>query len=228
MTTIEGLVQRRDIVAAAQQTRNLTMMNSLLGSASLILLGMTANVLLTYPKVPAQVVHPESWDLHPGAVSAKLYLLILVFAVASFTDFLDGYVARTRNQVTGLGTVLDPLADKALVITAVVLLSLDHGGAFGRLPVWLAAVVIARDAVLVVGTPVVRWAGGHIVVQPSTLGKATTVCLMLTILWSLCRFTMPSVGLMALAAGALTVGSGVQYVVQGCRGLRAEPPGEQP
>ena len=79
---IAGLVERRDIVAGAQQTRNLTMMNSLLGSASLILLGMTANVLLTYPKVAAAVAHPESWDLHPGAVAAKLYLLILVFAVA--------------------------------------------------------------------------------------------------------------------------------------------------
>lgn len=79
---IEGLVERRDIVAGAQQTRNLTMMNSLLGSAALILLGMTANVLLTYPKVSAEVAHPESWDLHPGAVSAKLYLLIMVFAVA--------------------------------------------------------------------------------------------------------------------------------------------------
>jgi uncharacterized membrane protein len=79
---IEGLVERRDIATGAQQTRNLTMMNSLLGSAALILLGMTANILLTYPKVPATVAHPESWDLHPGAVSAKLYLLILVFAIA--------------------------------------------------------------------------------------------------------------------------------------------------
>ena len=79
---IEGLIERREIVAAAQQTRNLTMMNSLLGSAALILLGMTANILLTYPKVSTQIAHPESWDLHPGAVSVKLYLLILVFAMA--------------------------------------------------------------------------------------------------------------------------------------------------
>ena len=79
---IEGLIDRRDILVAAQQTRNLTMMNSLLGSAALILLGMTANVLLTYPKVAAEVAHPSSWELHPGAVSAKLYLLILVFAIA--------------------------------------------------------------------------------------------------------------------------------------------------
>lgn len=79
---IEGLIQRRDILVAAQQSRNLTMMNSLLGSAALILLGMTANVLLTYAKLPAEVGLPASWDLHPGAVSAKLFLLILVFAVA--------------------------------------------------------------------------------------------------------------------------------------------------
>lgn len=79
---IEGLVDRRDILAAAQQTRNLTMMNSLLGSATLILLGVTANVLLTFPRVSAQVAHPLLWDLHPNAVSAKLCLLILVFSVA--------------------------------------------------------------------------------------------------------------------------------------------------
>lgn len=79
---IKGLVERRDIVAAAQQTRNLTMMNSLLGSASLILLGMTANILLTYPKVAAGVLHPASWDLHPDATAAKFYLLIIVFALA--------------------------------------------------------------------------------------------------------------------------------------------------
>lgn len=79
---IEGLVERRDILAAAQQTRNLTMMNSLLGSAALILLGMTANALLTYPQVPVEVVHPASWEIHPAAVAAKLYLLFIVFAVA--------------------------------------------------------------------------------------------------------------------------------------------------
>jgi uncharacterized membrane protein len=79
---IKGLIERQDILLAAQQTRNLTMMNSLLGSAALILLGMTANALLNYSAVPAEIAHPTSWDLHPGAVSAKLYLLILTFAVA--------------------------------------------------------------------------------------------------------------------------------------------------
>ncbi len=79
---IAGLVERRDITAAAQQTRNLTMMNSLLGSASLILLGMTVNILIRFPGMSAEVSHPSSWDLHPASVAAKLYLLIFVFAAA--------------------------------------------------------------------------------------------------------------------------------------------------
>ena len=79
---IAGLIERRDITAAAQQTRNLTMMNSLLGSASLILLGMTVNILIRFPGIDAQVSHPASWDLHPGAVTIKLYLLIFVFTAA--------------------------------------------------------------------------------------------------------------------------------------------------
>lgn len=79
---IEGLIERRDIATGAQQTRNLTMQNSLLGSAALILMGMTANALLTYPRVVTSVAHPQSWESNPGAVSAKLYLLILVFAIA--------------------------------------------------------------------------------------------------------------------------------------------------
>lgn len=79
---IERLVERGDVVAAAQQTRNLTMMNSLLGSAALILLGMTANILLRYPRLSDEITHPESWDAQPDVVALKLYLLILVFALA--------------------------------------------------------------------------------------------------------------------------------------------------
>lgn len=78
---IERVIKERDVVAAAQTTRNLAMTNSLLGSAALILMGMTANLLLSYPKAP-DAVHPASWEAHPAALTAKLYLLIVVFAVA--------------------------------------------------------------------------------------------------------------------------------------------------
>lgn len=79
---IEGLLERRDIIAAAQQTRNLTMVNSLLASSSLILMGVTANVLFRLPEFSRVLTEPESFSRHPDAQAVKLFLLIIVFAVA--------------------------------------------------------------------------------------------------------------------------------------------------
>ena len=84
---IKGLIERRDIITAAQQTRNLTMVNSILVSSSLILMGVTANIVLRLPTVTEAVPHPTDWDAHPEIVAAKLYLLVLVFAVA-FSYFM--------------------------------------------------------------------------------------------------------------------------------------------
>lgn len=84
---IQGLIERRDIIAAAQQTRNLTMVNSILVSSSLILMGVTANLILRLPALPDSAPHPAEWDAHPEVVRAKLYLLVLVFAVA-FSYFM--------------------------------------------------------------------------------------------------------------------------------------------
>jgi len=79
---IQGLLDRRDIIAAAQQTRNLTMVNSLLASSSLILMGLTANVLIRSGEIAGQVPHAFAWDIHPDTVAMKLFLLLVVFAVA--------------------------------------------------------------------------------------------------------------------------------------------------
>ncbi|RMH18943.1 MAG: DUF599 domain-containing protein [Acidobacteria bacterium] len=79
---IEGLIERRDLIAAAQQTRNLTMVNSILVSSSLILMGLTANVLVQLPVLDPSLPHPADWSVHPEVVREKLYLLILVFALA--------------------------------------------------------------------------------------------------------------------------------------------------
>ncbi|MCP4654659.1 MAG: DUF599 domain-containing protein [bacterium] len=80
---IQGLIERRDIIAAAQQTRNLTMVNSILVSSALILMGLTANVLVRTLS-PAD---PADWIAHPTALTEKLCLLILVFAFA-FSFFM--------------------------------------------------------------------------------------------------------------------------------------------
>lgn len=79
---IEGLLERHDIIAAAQQTRNLTMVNSLLASSSLILMGVTANVLFRLPEFSQVLTAPERFTRHPDIQAVKLFLLIVVFAVA--------------------------------------------------------------------------------------------------------------------------------------------------
>lgn len=79
---IERLIARGDVVTAAQQTRNLTMVNSILVSSALILLGITTNLLVRLPEIESRLPHPSDWDVHPGALRVKLYLLIVVFATA--------------------------------------------------------------------------------------------------------------------------------------------------
>lgn len=79
---IEGILERGDIVVAAQQTRNLTMVNSLLASSALILMGFTANVLIRHPEMTEAIVEPELWARHPDAQAVKIFLLIVVFGVA--------------------------------------------------------------------------------------------------------------------------------------------------
>jgi uncharacterized membrane protein len=79
---IEGLLARHDIIAAAQQTRNLTMVNSLLASSALILMGVTANVLIRFPTFDEALAQPTEWSRHPDAQAVKLFLLMIVFAFA--------------------------------------------------------------------------------------------------------------------------------------------------
>lgn len=84
---ITGLIERRDILAAAQQSRNLTMVNSVLVSSSLILMGLIANVLVQLPKLSNHGLTPPGWISSPDAVRMKLYFLIFVLA-AAFSYFM--------------------------------------------------------------------------------------------------------------------------------------------
>ena len=68
------------------------------------------------------------------------YVALALFAIASFTDFLDGYIARSRNLVTDFGKFMDPLADKVLVMTAMLMFV-----SWGQMPAWVLAVVLARE-----------------------------------------------------------------------------------
>ncbi len=102
--------------------------------------------------------------------------MLLIFIVASITDKLDGYIARSRNQVTTFGKFLDPLADKILVLTAMVLLV-----ELGKIPAWIPVIVLAREF-LVSGYRLIAVEKGGQVIAASIWGKLKTVTQMIAII----------------------------------------------
>jgi CDP-diacylglycerol---glycerol-3-phosphate 3-phosphatidyltransferase len=128
-----------------------------------------------------------------------------VFALAAFTDTLDGYIARQRNAVTTFGKLMDPIADKLLIAAALIaLVSLD------RLAAWIAMVIIAREFA-VTGLRLVAAERG-VVIQASWLGKAKTILQVAAIICLIAFNPAPlGVDLLVYAAVAATVISGVDY-----------------
>lgn len=107
-----------------------------------------------------------------------MILMDLIFILASITDKLDGYLARSRNMVTTFGKFLDPLADKILVLTSLVILV-----EFGKLPAWVPAIILAREF-LVSGYRLVAVEKGGQVISASFWGKLKTVTQMVAIVFA--------------------------------------------
>ena len=109
-------------------------------------------------------------------ISYKLLVVDLIFIIASITDKLDGYIARSKNQVTTFGKFLDPLADKILVLSAMIMLvEMD------KLPTWIPIVVLAREFI-VSGYRLVAVEKGGKVIAASIWGKLKTVTQMFAII----------------------------------------------
>jgi len=94
---------------------------------------------------------------------------LIVLIVAGITDALDGAIARVTNQHTKLGAVLDPLADKLLLTSGFITLSLIH-----LIPSWVTILVVSRDVILMLGTAVAHVTDSHVDITPTFLGKGTT------------------------------------------------------
>lgn len=170
------------------------------------------------------------WGVLEASIGIPVTMLLmdLVFIVASITDKLDGYLARSRNMVTTFGKFLDPLADKILVLTALIILV-----QFDRLPAWVPAIILAREF-LVSGYRLVAVEKGGQVISASFWGKLKTVTQMLAIILAFVDihafgefitngFTMTKVGfvvnifntvLMSLSVIA-TIFSGYDYLKNG-------------
>src|SRR5215475_10457840 len=122
------------------------------------------NVLTVFRILLVPVLVVALLDATP---SGDLFAAI-VFAVASLTDLLDGYLARTRNSITTFGKLMDPIADKLLIIAALVALV-----SLGRLEAWVAMVIIAREFAVTAMRMAAAQQG--VIVPAGTLGKAKTV-----------------------------------------------------
>jgi len=151
------------------------------------------------------------------------YLAIAAFLVASVCDGVDGYIARRFNQRSELGAILDPLADKLLLVAGIVLLSLHHEQYLPHLPLWLTATVISRDVLLLIGLAVIYYTFGKVVVKPHLIGKAATVLQMVAVCWALLKLPSGWLNWFALGATVCTGGSGAIYVLDGVRQLGASP-----
>ncbi len=151
------------------------------------------------------------------------YLGIAAFAVAAICDGVDGYVARRFNQRSELGAVLDPLADKLLLVSGIVLLSFDHTPYLQTVPLWLTGTIIGRDILLLAGVIVIQWMAGKVRVRPRVLGKIATVLQMAVVIWILMKW--PEKCLLALTSSAalFTGVSGLLYVWDGTRQMSAHP-----
>jgi CDP-diacylglycerol--glycerol-3-phosphate 3-phosphatidyltransferase len=150
--------------------------------------------------------------LSPGRILSMI--IAVLFIMAAITDLIDGYVARKYNIVTTMGKFLDPIADKLVVTTAMIMLI-----PIGRIPAWIVAIIIMRD-LLVDGLRSIASADG-LVIDASRLGKQKTLCQIVAVSALLIHYDTVF-GLNAHAVGmavlylalVLTVWSGADYFMK--------------
>jgi cardiolipin synthase len=155
------------------------------------------------------------------------FTAILIFLVAAASDGLDGYVARHYKQRSSLGVILDPIADKGLLLSGIITLSISNWSEsdpdYGKFPIWFPVLVITRDAVILLGAVILHFfIGNKMKVKPSWTGKVATVCQMCAIAWVMLQLRFLPLTFVVIVAGIFTLVSGIIYVMQGVRQLQAE------
>jgi len=159
-------------------------------------------------------------------VERELGWALAVFAVAGVTDGLDGLIARAKGQKTTLGAWLDPMADKLMLVSAFVVLTLPNLGLANKLPLWLTALVISRDVRIVITVAIVNLAIGRRTFRPSIFGKLATgvyiVTVSLAMLYNYLGYHAWIVDVGIYTSLAITLLSGIHYVWHASR-ILAEP-----
>ena len=152
-------------------------------------------------------------------------LAVLSFAITAISDGVDGYIARHYKQISELGKILDPLADKMLLLSGIILLSLNNEPYLRQIPLWLTGIIIGRDLLLAIGAIVINLVIGKITIQPRLTGKLATVFQMLVIVWILLKWDFHEnfLRIWILGAAIFTAVSGLYYILDGMKQLSAHP-----
>ena len=144
----------------------------------------------------------------------KYGLALFALLVAGLTDAIDGPIARKLNQRTRLGTFLDPLADKLLLTSGFISLSMLH-----LVPSWLVILVVSRDVILLLGTAVAHVTNTTIDITPTFLGKGTTLLqlsyVLLVVLLTWRGFGLSVLTPLLVVMVGFTLASGLHYLYRG-------------
>ncbi|HOO90813.1 MAG TPA: CDP-alcohol phosphatidyltransferase family protein, partial [Syntrophales bacterium] len=143
---------------------------------------------------------------------------LIVFIIAGVTDGLDGFLARILKQQTILGAYLDPLADKALIVTAFVALSI-----LDIIPGWLTVIIISRDCIILLGVSVLSLMSVSFEIRPAYVSKATTFLQLITVFLVLVSMWLPGyinhmmIVTLFWITSFFTVVSGFNYIFRGIK-----------
>ena len=184
-----------------------------------------ARILMIPAFVTLAIYYGESIQRHEPLEWLR-FAAIIVFLVSAASDGLDGYIARRYKQRSELGAILDPIADKGLLLSGIITLSISNWSEidpeYGRFPAWFPVLVITRDAVILVGAIILHLLiGDEMKVKPAWTGKVATVCQMCAIAWVMLQLRFLPLIFVVIVAGIFTFVSGVVYVMDGVRQLQA-------
>lgn len=143
---------------------------------------------------------------------------IAVFVIAAVSDAVDGYIARNFNQRTRLGAILDPLADKLLMLAAVGILSFSAWPV--KLPLWFVVIVVAREVFSTMGAFVINYMAGKVTIDPHWMGKTSTFFGLVTIASALLSLQIILPWVAALAA-FFAFSSGMIYIAEAVRQINS-------
>ena|SRR4030067_599187 len=150
---------------------------------------------------------------------------LLLFCLAGITDGVDGYIARTRKIKTELGSILDPLADKFLLISSFIMLTIKNPK---LIPLWFTIIIISREFVIVMGAVIIQFITNNFKAKPTVIGKITTAFQILTVFIALvingveAPISIKLLKVFIVLTTVLAITSGSHYIYLGTKQLNGK------